>query len=584
MSWLAWCLLLPASWSAQQLWSVDLEADDGGLSAYGDTVQWEWGAPTSGPGGGYESAHCWATQLEGWYLNDAVDYLELPALPLSGATRPVLVFQQWYSLQSGDLGTIELRRAGIWEEAEPIYGYPMSGGYSGASDDWETAWVDLSGLSQGDTLRLVIAADGAGAAPGWYLDQLELWDGDIAPPLIELDGCLADTEDPVGPYPVEVEVLDDVGLSSVLLLYSVDGGPVRRVTMTHGTGPVWTGSIPGQEAGSTVSYLIEANDAENRSEAPEEGCSFEVRLPAPTDLRAPSGTLWGTVAPISWTPPESSHTVDGYRVYRDGALLLEVEQPEAEPPVVSGEQSFAVSAVFELGEGSLSEPVTVVAAVPELRSLEPDQGYQGDNLRLTLQGEYLLLEQGDLQLGLGDGIRVLDLDVRDVDLVYATVTIATSAPAGMRDLELVTGGETLLILDVFEVMPGSERPQLTGVEPDTVRQGDELDLLIGASEPFAEPPTVWLGEHILVEDVELLDETTVSVGVVVPYVTPLGTHTLEVDDGVRIYSGLPLQVRDYIAPIDPGGTCSSVPARPGWLGLIAGLGLAVSARRRRRRA
>lgn len=566
--------------AAELLWSADLETDDGGLVSYGQTDQWEWGTVTSGPEASYDGTACWATQTGGRYLNDSVDHLELASLDLSVAARPVLAFQHWYSFQAGDLATLEVERSGVWEPVEPVYGYPAGSAYAGSSGSWQPAWVDLTGLVDGDRLRFTITTDGAGADQGWYVDQLELWDGDPVPPLLQLEGCLGDTEDQDGPYPLAVTALDDLSVFSVVIGYSVDGQPVRRHAMSRVSGDRWEGNIPGQVFGSEISYTIEASDGENTSFAPDEPCSFEVRLPAPSQLQGPTGVFWGTEAPLSWTPPQTAFSVLGYRVYRDEALVLEVEQALAEVAVTSGEQSFAVSAVYEAGEGTLSEPVTVRAAVPTLSLLEPEAGYQGDQLRLRLQGEYLLLQQDDLEIDLGEGVRVNDYDVRDVDLAYVTIFVAANAPAGLRDLELYTGGQRLFVPQAFEVLSGSERPRLLGVVPNAVRQGDELALEILASDPFADLPTIWLGEHILVEAVELSGEDTLTVEIVVPYDTPLGLHDLEVDDGTRIYTGFSLQVRDYIAPVTPDRTCGVVPGRGGLLGTLISLLAVVGLRRR----
>ncbi len=565
--------------AAELLWSADLEGDDGGLTVYGETMQWEWGEIASGPGASYDGSACWATRVGGWYLNDSTDYLELSGLPVDGAARPVLALQHWYEVLKGDSCSVELLDGGVWTPVEPIYGYPEPDGFIGHGASWRQAWFDLSQATSGD-VRFVISTDGAGADDGWYLDDLELWDGDVVPPQVSFDGCLPDTEDLEGPFVVEATVSDDLALSSVLLVYSIDGGAERRRAMSGEGAPVYWATIPGQPLGSLVRYHIEARDEENLSRVPEEPCSFEVRLPAPRDPSGPDGVVWGDTAPLSWRAPLSSHELVAYRLYRDDRLLLETEDTQVDAPVLTGEQEFTVSGLYSEGEGARSEPLSVRAAVPAVESLQPTGGYQGDHLRLELTGEYLLLEQGDLQMDLGDGVRIIDHDVRDVDYAFVTVFVAETAPVGMRDLLLTTGGHEVLAEQAFEVLAGSERPRLTGIEPGTVRQGDELDLLVSASHAFADLPSVWLGDHIVVSSTELLEDDLLSVSAVVPYTTPLGMQNLEVDDGVRIFDGLQLQVRDYIAPVDPGGDCSHTRGGRGpWLML---LGLVATLLRRRR--
>ncbi len=389
------------------------------------------------------------------------------------------------------------------------------------------------------------------------------------PPYVVVESCLPDTEDLTGTYPVQAQVRDDVGLDSVLLLYSIDGGDELHLDMTDMGESVYQADIPAQEAGTTVSYTVWASDGDNTTTVPIPACSFEVRLPAPTDLSGPEGVVWGSVAQLDWQAPDSTHEVVGYRIYRDDRLQLEVEQPPVEVSVITGSQSFEVSALYVSGEGARSEAFEIEAAVPAIHGLDPEAAYQGDLIRLALEGEYLLLEQGDMAIELGPDIRVDEYDVRDVDAAFVTVQVGGHADSGVRDLLLTTGGEEVSLAGAFEVLPGSDRPTLLGVEPTSLRQGDEGALTITASEPFAGEPTVWLGGDILVEATEWSQGEIVMVDVLVPYDTPLGLHSLEVDDGTRIYTGLNLQVRDYLEPVNPDGCCSANPrGARGWLSLL----------------
>ncbi len=586
MSPLLWLAAMKLAGAADLVWSADLERSDGGLLSYGDTAQWAWGVVVSGPGESFDGTACWATRLQGFYLHDTVDYLELPDLPLDGLSRPVLGFRHWFRIEPGDFGSLELERGGAWLQADPIYGYPTGQGFSGVQARWEQAWVDLSVIDIGGGARLVFSADAAAADSGWYVDQLELWDGDPVAPLVELDACLPDTENDAEPYDLELSAIDDLGVQNVVVVYTVDDAVQRRRALVRGGGDRWVGSLPALPLGSSVRYFFEANDGENVAVAPEEDCAFEVALPTPQDLQGPSGVVWGESAALSWTPPLSSRDVLGYQVHRDGALVLEVEEARADAPVVTGEQLFAVSAVYSDGASGLSEPLWIEAAVPLLDALEPDRGYQGDLLRLQLHGEYMLLSQEDLEVELGEGLQVVEYDVRSVDLAFLTVSVEASAEPGMRALTLFSGALTLEVEEAFEVLDGQDRPRLTAIEPTTVRQGDELRLRILASDPFASLPTVWLGEHIVVQAVEADGDSAVLATIAVPYDTPLGMQELELDDGTRIYDGPTLLVRDYIAPVTPDRRCASAPGRAGWPPLLAGmllLGLRRSAGDRRPR-
>ena len=91
----------------------------------------------------------------GDYLNDSVDTLQLPTLPLSGLARPILSFVQWVDIDSeGDIGRIEGNIEGIWSTLDPVYGYPYEDGFTGSNVAWEQVFVDLSGLDDLSQVRL----------------------------------------------------------------------------------------------------------------------------------------------------------------------------------------------------------------------------------------------------------------------------------------------------------------------------------------------------------------------------------------------------------------------------------------------
>lgn len=66
-----------------------------------------------------------------------------------------------------------------------------------------------------------------------------------------------------GPYRVEVAATDDGNVVSVQLTYQVNAGAARSVAMMR-TGDVYTADIPGQTAGSEVTYRVRAVDDEGQ--------------------------------------------------------------------------------------------------------------------------------------------------------------------------------------------------------------------------------------------------------------------------------------------------------------------------------
>ena len=108
---------------------------------------------SSGPGASLDGSACWATVVDGWYLNDTLDHLQLPAVDLSSIERPVLSFWQWYEIDSEDYGVLEVDTGAGWEAVEPIYGYPDTSGFTGSSQAWTACHCDLTGLSDASQVR-----------------------------------------------------------------------------------------------------------------------------------------------------------------------------------------------------------------------------------------------------------------------------------------------------------------------------------------------------------------------------------------------------------------------------------------------
>ncbi|MFZ5479190.1 MAG: hypothetical protein ACOZNI_20670 [Myxococcota bacterium] len=565
-------IAIVAAASAAPVATWGLEDDDGGFVEDGELGQWAWGDVTNGPGAGWDGARAWSTGLTRSYLNDSTDTLEVPLPQVASLTRPVLRFRHWYELGAGDAAWVEVDGGNGWEVATPLYGYPDAAGFTDASGGWGEVLVDLRDRGANPRLRLVSYADPSGVADGWTVDGFELHDGDIAAPrLLELTE-LADTDDLDGPYVVEVTAEDDVAVTGATVWWSVGGVEIAS-PMSQRDG-VWAGEIPGQAPDTTVGYRVVATDGVNEAGSPVSGTlSFRVRLPAPTALAAPAGRVVGTTVALSWTAPVTQHPVLGYDVFRDGELVASAESTSADVPITGEADAFAVRARYEAGEGDLSEAVVVDGDVPEVAGLDPAEAWPGETLRVTLDGAWLLLVDGDVTVGLGEDVTVRDVEVRDVDSASFTIEIGRGAEPGPRALTLATSQYTIEVADAFEVADGDDRPRLTGISPGEVHQGETDTLALTVVGELAGVPTVDAGEGVVVSGVEV-DGDVLRFEVACANDAPIGEHAVRVDDGVRVFEGVSLTVRDTTR--QQAGTCGTPSAA--WLGVFGVI--AVAGRRR----
>ncbi|MDP6934503.1 MAG: hypothetical protein QGG40_16375, partial [Myxococcota bacterium] len=382
-------------------WSLD---DDAGFVSTGDTVQWAWGTVSSGPGSGYDGETAWATVLDGDYLHDSTDELTLASVDLTSLSRPVLGFVHWYDIDQDDGAWVEIFSDGAWQVAEPIYGYVSESGFVDASGDWETSWVDLTGLDDSGQVRFVLSTDTSVSRAGWYLDNLVLWDGDPVPPSIRGVSELSDTQDLEGPYVVSATVVDDLATPTVELVWSV-GGVEERETLVNQGDDLYEGEIPGQDPDTEMSWWIEASDGENLAISPDEGVhEFRVYLASPTDLTFLDDRLVGTEIELDWTPPDSPHEVLYYRIYRDDEFLEVGMEPPLHVGVEEESHTFEVAAFYDAGEGDRSESLAVDVYLPEVTSLAPAEAWQGDQVRVEVRGSYLLFAEEGVEIEMGAGI------------------------------------------------------------------------------------------------------------------------------------------------------------------------------------
>ncbi len=528
----------------------DLESDSGGLVGSGSPGQWEWGEVTSGPRGGFTGSRAWATVLDGPHLNNALDMLAFPPASLAGLLEPMMICWLWVDLEGGDQAWLEAKVGGVWTPIDPVYGYPEPAGFTGRIQEWMPVAVDVAGLADLSHLRMSFSSDAAVSAAGVYLDDVSLWDGDVAAPLLESLSIQEDTEDLDGPYTVTLEAQDNQLLSYVDLLYSVNSGAEQVVAMSPVTGNTFTGLIPGQPHDTTVSYRVEAGDGSNLSWLPSSGVEqFRVRLPAPDNLQGPEGVVHATEALLSWSAPVSSHGIEGYRVFRSGAEEQDVTDLQVTVELLGGgADHFSVAARFDVGVGDATDEVEIDSAVTRLLKVEPSTLFQGDRVRVFLEGENLLFVQGEVDVDLGVGIDVSEPEVANVDGLSVMVEVQQDAPTGMTDVRVRSGSLDAIKPSGIVLLDGAQRPRLVRIHPQSARQGDAIEIQVDASDPFGDLPVADLGAGIIVQSLEALGESQVRLLVEVAANAPLGERFVELDDGVRIYEGVSFQVFDQVQP------------------------------------
>jgi len=166
------------------------------LITYTENGDWERGIPSSGPMNGYSGVNLWATDLSDKYSNGGLlSTLETSEIVIFGINNPVLKFYHWYNIENGtDGGNVKIStdNGHSWQILVPGDGYPITtlpegGGnplagepaFSGLKDYWYEATFDLMSYTAFPVvkLRFDFGVDQSGNAEGWYIDDLQIYDG-----------------------------------------------------------------------------------------------------------------------------------------------------------------------------------------------------------------------------------------------------------------------------------------------------------------------------------------------------------------------------------------------------------------------
>lgn len=538
-------------------------------------LQWEWGAFPTGDRPDGAGEYGWATQLGDNHRNDATDGITLENFAIDGMTRPVLSLEHWYAIDPtslGDAGWLEVEVDGEWTKVAPVYGYPSSVGFNGFSDSPAVDWFDLTGADPYTGIRFIFSADVAVSLPGWSIDAVSLFDGDPVPPQF-IDGTTqSDTSTLNTPFAIETTVIDDIGVETVSLWWSVNGTPPLHEIMSPVGENTYAAAIDGQPSGTDIAWWITASDGTNTAVyPPDEKNRFRVSLPAPTELRS---SLLGNThriaaqqLPLTWSPPDGDYDLIRYEILRDGTIVQDSETERATVPLMDGDQTLTVQGVFitDTGpaRGDPSTPLELSVAYPVAYPPEPNSAWPGDRLRIAITGENLHLTDS-VELLSGPGASTIEIDVWDANYATAMIAIEDDFPTGPIELTLETEVGLIRLSGPLNVMGDGERPYISAIRPNVVRQGAKATVFVDINESLnanSMPTSVDFGTGIFVEEIRAR-ATGFDVDIAVDSSAPLGSRNVTVDTGNRILTGSTLRVRDSRSASN--STCSTFALTSSW--------------------
>jgi subtilisin family serine protease len=112
-------------------------------------------------------------------------------------------------------------------------------------------------------------------------------------PIIGMTTDWSNTPNTSGPYPVIATAVDDGSITSVRLIYALNGGAADTLNMSAGSHDTYSADIPGQALNTTITYMVlAADDAGNRTL----GATYSFKITTQPDPGDGNGGCCGSSA------------------------------------------------------------------------------------------------------------------------------------------------------------------------------------------------------------------------------------------------------------------------------------------------
>lgn len=185
---------------------TDFESTPIGWTTFG-TGDWQWGAPTVGPGAAYSGEKVYATNLAGTYEANANMSLQMPPIDLPEGSS-YLQFKQWYNLERNyDFGHVFISTDGE--------NYTQLARFNDLSNQWVNGEVDLSAYAgQRVYIQFNLTTDGSVQRPGWFIDDVALSDTPIESSGKANLGVVKRNEAANGSNGLQLGVVDNPGMAA----------------------------------------------------------------------------------------------------------------------------------------------------------------------------------------------------------------------------------------------------------------------------------------------------------------------------------------------------------------------------------
>jgi hypothetical protein len=207
-----------------------------------------------------------------------------------------------------------------------------------------------------------------------------------------------------------------------------------------------------------------------------------------------------------------------------------------------------VSVTNAAGTGTLTSGFTVNPAPPEITSVNPNQGIQGQTENVTITGNYFT---GATLVSFGSGITTNSFTVDNSTQITANITIDGAATPGYRNVSVTAPGGVDTEVNGFMVVA---MPTISSVNPGQAVQGQVLSVAITGTN-FLGVTTVSFGSGITVNSFTVDSGTQITAIIAVNGSAAVGTRNVSVTNAAgtaTLTSGLTVnQASPTISSVSP---------------------------------
>ena len=181
---------------------------------------------------------------------------------------------------------------------------------------------------------------------------------------------------------------------------------------------------------------------------------------------------------------------------------------------------------------TLSNGFAVGAGTPVITQVNPNTGQQGQtNLNVAITGQYTHFVQGTTTASFGAGITINSVTVSSATAATVNLTVATSATLGSRTVTMVTGSESVLAVNAFQVT--ASNATIVSVTPNSGRQAQTLNVaIVGSGTHWAQGVTTALFVGgINVNQLTVTDTAHATANITISPSATLGAQTVTLTTG-----------------------------------------------------